>query len=123
MLGYLTDGAVWSDWFLPGLHSGLWIVWPLLGAAALAGLVLCLQRGRGRDPMLPLAGLVGLATALAWLLAPTSASGPEGMPRGFESGLRYLVPALVLGLALLPAAPLLRGRLASHRGAVVIWSA
>ena len=62
--------------------------------------------------MLALAGLVGLATALAWLVAPTSASGPEGMPRGFESGLRYLAPALVLGLALLPATPLLRGRFA-----------
>ena len=52
--------------------------------------------------MLALAGLVGLAAALAWLVAPTSASGPDGMPRGFESGLRYLAPALVLGLALLP---------------------
>lgn len=50
-----------------------------------------------------MAGAVGLATALAWLVAPTSASGPDGMPRGFESGLRYLAPALVLGLALLPA--------------------
>ena len=63
--------------------------------------------------MLALAGLVGLATALAWLVAPTSASGPEGMPRGFESGLRYLAPALVLGLVLLPAAPPVRDRLAS----------
>jgi hypothetical protein len=53
---------------------------------------------------LALAGLVGLAVALAWLVAPTSASGPAGSPRGFESGLRYLAPALVLGLALLPAA-------------------
>jgi hypothetical protein len=143
VLGYLTDGSVWSDWFLPGLHSGLWILWPLLAAAALAGLVLCLdprgqrfrgsqstndvekeprnlgQRFRGskatdfveteprkvgeanRGPVLALAGVVGLATALAWLVAPTSASGPHGMPRGFESGLRYL--------ALLPATPLLRG--------------
>jgi hypothetical protein len=133
VLGYLTDGSVWADWFLPGLHHGLWIVWPLLGAAALSGLVLCLWpasrqlRGskptdgvekeprsgwRRTDPVLPLSGLVGLATALAWLLAPTSASGPEGMPRGFESGLRYLAPALVLGLALLPTVPLLRNRLA-----------
>jgi hypothetical protein len=134
VVGYLTDGSVWSDWFLPGLHHGLWIVWPLLGAAALAGLLLCLSRGgdpsRGSsgtndmqteprsprwavDPVLPLVGLVGLATALAWLLAPTSASGPDGIPRGFESGLRYLVPALVLGMALLPAAPPIRSRLAS----------
>jgi hypothetical protein len=69
--------------------------------------------GRWEDPALALAGLVGLSTAVAWLVAPTSASGPEGMPRGFESGLRYLAPALVLGLALLPAAPLLRERWAT----------
>ncbi len=31
------------------------------------------------------------------------------MPRGFESGLRYLAPALVLGLALLPAVEPIRG--------------
>jgi hypothetical protein len=110
VLGYLTDSTVWSDWFLPGLHHGLWIVWPLLGLAALAGLVLCLlpDSEHRRDPILPLAGLVGLATALAWLVAPTSASGPDGMPRGFESGLRYLAPVLVLGLALLPATPPMR---------------
>ncbi|MCW2987302.1 MAG: hypothetical protein JWM24_240 [Solirubrobacterales bacterium] len=127
VLGYLGDGTVWSDWFLPGLHGGLWLIWPVLGAAVFAGLILCLVpfplRGsksthavakeprtgrRLSEPMLALAGMVGLATALAWLVAPTSASGPEGMPRAFESGLRYLAPALVLGLALLPAAPLPR---------------
>jgi hypothetical protein len=133
VLGYLTDGTVWSDWLLPGLHDGLWLIWPLLGAAALAGLLLCFApgphasrgssaadeareeprlRGWGVDPVLPLVAMVGLATALAWLVAPTSASGPDGMPRGFESGLRYLAPALVLGLALLPAAPRLRLSLA-----------
>ncbi|HVV89886.1 MAG TPA: hypothetical protein VHB53_05280, partial [Solirubrobacterales bacterium] len=66
--------------------------------------------------VLALAGLVGLATALSWLVSPTSASGPEGMPRGFESGLRYGTAALILGLALLPAVPPLRAvaaRLAS----------
>jgi hypothetical protein len=71
--------------------------------------------------VLALAGLVGLATALAWLVAPTSASGPEGMPRGFESGLRYLAPALVLGLVLLPAAPPVRDRLASLATAPTSW--
>jgi hypothetical protein len=110
VLGYLTDGSVWSDWFLPGLHHGLGIFWPLLGALALAGLVLSL--GRRADPLLRVAGLVGLAAAFAWLVAPTSASGPDGMPNGFESGLRYLAPALVLGLALLPTTPLLYPHLA-----------
>jgi hypothetical protein len=61
-------------------------------------------------------GLVGIAAAVSWLVSPTSASGPDGMPRGFESGLRYLTPALILGLALLPTVPPLRSlaaRLAS----------
>jgi hypothetical protein len=118
VLGYLTDGSVWSAWFLPGLHSGLWLLWPLLLSAAAAGLLLAIAAPllRRRDESTPIcreivpsagvlavAGAVGLATALAWLVAPTSASGPDGVPRGFESGLRYLTPALVLGLALLPA--------------------
>lgn len=114
VLGYLTNGSVWSDWFLPGLHGGLWIVWPLLGAAALAGLVLAVfPKVRS---IVAVAGLVGLAAMLSWLVSPTSASGPEGMPRGFESGLRYLTPGLILGLALLPTVPPLRSlaaRLAS----------
>jgi len=119
VLGYLADGGVWSDWFLPGLHDGLWFLWPLLLAAACVGLLLAIFQSRSsgesksdsrkpRDRALVLAGLVGLATALAWLVAPTSASGPDGTPRGFESGLRYLAPALVLGLALLPTAPRIR---------------
>jgi hypothetical protein len=134
VLGYLTDGSVWSDWFLPGLHHGLWLFWPLLLIGAIVGLLIpslaLLRRradlspiGRQKGPsasapgrispsVLGVVGLVGLASAVAWLIAPTSASGPEGVPRGFESGLRYLAPALILGLALLPTVPTLRSRLA-----------
>ncbi len=136
VLSYLTNGSVWSEWFLPGLHGGLWIVWPVLAAAAFAGLVLALvpllRTFRHRAPSAPgrraenssqggvfgpstgtagvlaLAGVVGLAAALSWLVSPTSASGPLGEPRGFESGLRYGTAALILGLALLPAVPPLR---------------
>jgi hypothetical protein len=145
VLDYLADGSVRSHWFLPGLHHGLWLCWPLLGTMALAGLLLCLipaveslrcsfssnntekeQRKRVEaNLVLPVAGAAGLAIALAWLIAPTSASGPEGMPHGFESGLRYLAPALVLGMALLPvAAPPLRGWLGrvATRGPRLSWS-
>lgn len=109
VLGYLTNGSVWSDWFLPGLHHGLTVFWPLLVVAPFVGLLLCL--GGRSDPILRVAGLVGLSAAIAWLIAPTSASGPDGMPHGFESGLRYLAPSLILGLALLPNTPQLRDRL------------
>jgi hypothetical protein len=124
VLGYLTDGSVWSEWLLPGLHHGVGLLWPLLVSAALGGLVLCLaalRRAKGgagsgdRDPVLAVAGMAGLASVLAWLVAPTSASGPDGMPHGFESGLRYLAPALVLGLALLPVGVLVRLRAAGAR--------
>jgi hypothetical protein len=125
VLGYLADGSVWSDWFLPSLHDGLTIFWPVLLALALAGLLFsvtslfrCALCGytphkahRNGGGVLAIAGLTGLAAVFAWLIAPTSASGPDGMPRGFESGLRYLAPALVLGLALLPTAPALRTHL------------
>jgi hypothetical protein len=115
VLGYLTDGSVWSNWFLPGLHQALWLLWPLLLTAAAAGLLFCLARG---TPAQRIVALVGIASGLAWLIAPTSASGPDGMPRGFESGLRYLAPALILGFALLPTT---LGRVlpsfASHSGA------
>lgn len=107
VFGYLTNGSVWSDWFLPGLHHGLTLLWPLIAVLAFAGLFLCL--GRRSDPILRVVAAAGLAAGLAWLVAPTSASGPDGMPHGFESGLRYLAPALVLGLVLLPI--ILRGRL------------
>jgi len=114
VLGYLTDGSVWSDWFLPGLHGGLTILWPLVLSLALAGLLLSLFAARSsfgsrsgsnldRDRALLVAGATGLAVVAAWLIAPTSASGPGGAPKGFESGLRYLAPALVLGFALLPS--------------------
>jgi hypothetical protein len=115
VLGYLTDGSVWSDWFLPGLHDGLTILWPLLGALALAGLLLGL--GRNASSVLRVAAAAGLAAAFAWLIAPTSASGPEGVARGFESGLRYLAPALVLGLTILPVAIL--PRVARWRGSPI----
>jgi hypothetical protein len=114
VLGYLTDGTVWSDWFLPALHQGLWLLWPLLISGAAAGLLFCLARG---TPTQRIVALVGFASGLAWLIAPTSASGPDGMPRGFESGLRYLAPALVLGLALLPTALVkVLPSFASHNG-------
>lgn len=119
VLGYLSNGSVWSDWFLPGLHHGLTIVWPLLVIAPIIGLLLCL--GHRSDPILRVVAAAGLAAGLAWLIAPTSASGPDGMPHGFESGLRYLAPALVLGLAVLPTAPQLRGRLASLPLSSWLW--
>jgi hypothetical protein len=106
VLHYLTDSSIWSDWFLPGLHQGLGVLWPAIVALALAGMLLCL--GRRSEPVLRACAVVGLALTVGWLGAPASAAGPEGQPVAFVSGLRYLVPALAIGLALLPLVPRLR---------------
>lgn len=100
VLGYLFDGSTWSDWFLPGFHDSLGWVWPVVLGLGLVALAVCLWRGR--DPLLRVLGVAGLVTAAAWIASPASAAGPSGMPLSFESGLRYLAPALILGLALLP---------------------
>lgn len=103
VLGYLTDTSVWSDSFGPGFHGALGLLWPALLVLGLAGLAGLLGPRSGRT--LRAAGIVGVAAVLTWLAAPTSASGPDGSPLGFESGLRYLAPALLLGAALAPVSP------------------
>ena len=102
VLGYLFDGSTWSDWFLPGLHHSLGWLWPAVAGLGLLALLACLAPRR--DPLLRVLGAVGLLTFLVWAAGPASAAGPSGTPLSFESGLRYLAPALILGLALLPIA-------------------
>lgn len=97
--GYLTDPDVIRHWFLPGFGDGFGSGWILLGVLAIVGLVFCLDRRSG--PARRTGAVVGLALVMAWLVAPTSASGPAGEPNGFVSGLRYLAPALAVCLALL----------------------
>ncbi|MDQ5894190.1 MAG: hypothetical protein QG596_451 [Actinomycetota bacterium] len=110
--GYLTDFDVIGDWFLPGFGDGFGSGWILLGVLAIAGVVLCVARGSG--PARRTGAAVGLALVLAWLVAPTSASGPAGEPNGFVSGLRYLAPALAVCLALL-------GSGIGQRGSTARW--
>ena len=110
VLSYLADPGVISDWFLPGLAEGFGDGWVLMLGLAVFGFVACLWRGT--DPARRVGAIVGLALLLAWAAAPTSASGPAGEPAGFVSGLRYLAPALAVGLALLGSAVGPRGSFA-----------
>jgi hypothetical protein len=102
VLGYLFDGSTWSDWFLPGLHHSLGWLWPAVAGLGLLALLACVAPRR--DRLLKVLGAVGLLTFVVWIAGPASAAGPSGTPLSFESGLRYLAPALILGLTLLPIA-------------------
>jgi len=97
---YATDTGVWREYFGPGLHEAFGALWPLVvfGAAA-AGLLALLH---GRDRIVRWAGAVALFGALAYLFTPLSAAGAEGEPVGFGINIRYVIPALLAGIVLLP---------------------
>jgi hypothetical protein len=96
---YAFDGRVWTDWFVPGLHRSFGPVWPLLGALTIAAIAVALVRGPAVVRGL---ALVALGSGVAYVFTQTTAFGPAGRPVLFAANLRYLLPALALGMALLP---------------------
>jgi hypothetical protein len=97
---YATDTGVWREYFAPGLEQAFGVLWPLVvfGAAA-AALVAVF---RGRDQILRWTGGIALFGIVAYLFTPLSAAGVEGEPVGFGINIRYVVPALLAGIVLLP---------------------
>lgn len=101
---YFTNGRIWQELFLPGLHAGFTFMWPLILAAALVGAVAGMAWGFTRlDRLL---GVVAILSAVAYAVTPRT-----GFPFLVAINLRYLAPALVFGVLLLfrvPAARLFR---------------
>ncbi len=116
---YATDTSVWRDYFEPGLHQAFGSLWPLVIAAAVAGGVLALLRGR--EAILRWAGAVALFGLLAYVFTPLSAAGAEGAPVGFGINIRYAIPPLLLGLVLLAAQPWFGGREAAGEREGGFW--
>jgi hypothetical protein len=78
----------------------------VLGAAAAALLALL----RGRDRAVRWAGGVALFGMVAYLFTPLSAAGAEGEPLGFAINVRFVIPALLAGIVLLPLPRFFDGR-------------
>jgi len=110
------DGGVFGTYFTPDLHGVFGPLWPLLLAVAAAGMVLALARGRA--PIIRMLGAAAIAAVVGYVFTPLTASGPPGHPDGFGINLRYLVPPLALGLALLP----LDRALADRRRQLVVFA-
>jgi hypothetical protein len=104
---YATDTHVWRAYFVPGVHEAFGVLWPLVLAAAIAGAVLAIAR-RGQ-PLLQLLGAAALFGLAAYLVTPLSAAGEQGAPIAFAINIRFAIPALVIGLALLPLGRWLQG--------------
>jgi hypothetical protein len=99
---YATDTSVWGKFFTPALHERLGDLWPAYLGLAVIAVLLVLWRGGRMERML---AIVTVLAAVAYLLTPLGASGPEGAPIGFRLNIRYLAPGLVLALTLLAIPP------------------
>ena len=114
---YWNDTAVWADWFEPKLAEELGPLWPLILLGVVGGGAYAVWRGR--DPILRALGGVVLLSAIAYVFTPLTAGGEEGEPIAFEWNVRYLVPAVAVGLALLPCLPALRATPGRRRASLV----
>ena len=103
---YATDPEIWSQYFFSGLHERLGELWPGLLLMAGAGAIAALARPRSAAARA--IGIATLVAAAAYLVTPLGAQGPPGMPVGFIVNVRYLAPALLLGLVLVAIATLPR---------------
>jgi hypothetical protein len=118
---YATDTGVWREYFGPGLEHAFGTLWPLVIGLAVLGALLALLRPSAKpgvtqttansrllrytpNRVVRWMGGVALFGMLAYLFTPLSAAGAAGAPVAFGINIRYAIPALLLGLTLLPLA-------------------
>ncbi len=117
---YWNDTAVWRDWFFPGLHQSFGTLWPATLVGMMAVGVYAIWRGR--EPILRVLGAFVLVTAVAYVFTPLTAAGEQGQPISFVWNVRYLAPAIAVGLALLPCLPALRSTPARRAAVLAVLS-
>ena len=103
---YLFDARIYRIWFLPKLREALGLLYPLVLAMALVAAIWAIVRLR--NPILKALGIAALVTAVVYVFTPLTAAGASGQPHGFLTNTRYLLPGVVLALALFPLAGPLR---------------
>lgn len=104
---YLTDTGVWRHYFAPGVHDAFGALWPLILVAAVAACLVAIFSGR--DRLIRWLGGCALFGLVAYLFTPLGAAGLEGAPVGFAINIRYVIPALLAALVLLPLPRFLDG--------------
>jgi hypothetical protein len=97
---YATDTGVWRHYFAPGLHDAFGALWPLVAVGAVAACLLAIFSGR--DKLVRLLGGVALLGLVAYLFTPLGAAGAPGEPVGFAINVRFVIPALLAALVLIP---------------------
>jgi hypothetical protein len=125
---FLVDGRLWRLVFRPGLALAFGPGWLLVLGLSMAGGVLAASfRGRA---VRRAAGVAALASIVGYCLTPSSAFGANVTSSQtlrqivlpiFAFNLRYLAPALAMGLTLLPQVPALSG-LTGRRRILVLYA-
>jgi len=103
---YITDPTMYRRWFFPELDNAFGPLWPLILIVAVAAAFYIAWRSR--NVILRVIAVASLLTAVVYVFTPLTAAGQEGSPTGFFTNTRYLVPGLVLAMAMLPIARPLR---------------
>ena len=102
---YLTTWPTVREVFIPGLDKTLGAGWWATLVIAVGGGVLV--AAWGRPHLVRLLGAVAAVAFALYLLTPINLGLPR-LPIYFEPSVRYAVPSLAVGMALLPALPLLQ---------------
>ena len=92
----------WRLFFLPGLRQAFGPVWWALLALSAAGLFVGIVRASGSTTRM--LAVMGLAIAAAFLFTPQYLA-TYGAPIFFVDNVRYVDPAIVLGIVLVPLIP------------------
>jgi tryptophan-rich sensory protein len=100
--------------FLPGLHWAFGPLWPVLLAVGIVGIVAGIVYGRSRlDRVL---AVVAALSAVTYVFTPRTA---DGFGTFFRSNLRYLMPALLIGLILAIRIPVVTALLCRPYGLIL----
>jgi hypothetical protein len=113
VISQISHLSLWGSRFAPGLHHAIGPLWPLVlllyAATAVCGILLV------RSSVVRVLAATAALTGIAYLFLPTGASNLEQGANLFEVNLRYITPALVIGVPLLPILAQLRApRLVRH---------
>jgi hypothetical protein len=108
VLHNLSNGRVWHEALLPGLRTGFGAAWPVIVGIVAAALALGVVRLHGRELVAP---VVGVAAVGAFVVTPGTVWAPQLIANPgvrfvtanlFAFNLRYMLPAVAIGLVILP---------------------
>lgn len=109
IVDYLDQPRLALDILTRGAFEAFGPLWPVFAVCFLGGLALVLYRPRSEVHRV--LALVALISAVGYAFTPATAFGLPGQPQQIyvTANLRYALPALVLGLTLLPLSRALDG--------------